>query len=249
MSSIKVDTFKIAIIQGLILFIVLFIPHRILAYDFSDWAHGASGYNDAIEEAKNEEKPLVLYFHTKWCKWSKKMNKNYLASYEVEDFLDNIPKVEIDPDKGSDEKALTKKYSVTGYPSFLVFVPSIDSNVQRIYPLRKGTDWTTDEFINAIKAKLVRLYNNKGYSCYQKQRYEAAIKYYDMAISFDPEDAYAYYGKGIVHHTVAYKNQDTRLLEEAETNYLKALEIDPGHIGSKKELERLHKSMEKMGIR
>ena len=70
-----------------------------------------------------------------------------------------------------------------------------------------------------------------------------------MAISFDSEDAYAYYGKGIVHHTVAYKNQDTRLLEEAETNYLKALEIDPGHIGSKKELERLHKSMEKMGIR
>ena len=249
MSNIEVGTFKIAIIQGLILFIVLVIPHRILAYDFSGWAHGSSGYNDAIQEAKNEEKPIVLYFHTKWCKWSKKMNKNYLSSYEVEDFLNNIPKVEIDPDKGSDEKALTKKYNVTGYPSFLVFVPSIDSNIERIYPLKKETDWTTNEFINAIKAKLVRMYNNKGYSCYQKQQYEASIKYYDKTISFDPDDAYAYYGKGIVHHTVAYKKQDTTLLEKAETNYLKALEIDPDHMGSKKELERLHKTMEQMGIR
>lgn len=247
--KIRVVSLKSGIICGVFLFIVLFIPNRILAYDFSIWSHGASGYNDAIQEAKNEGKPLILYFHTEWCKWSKKMNNDYLASYNVKDFLRDIPKVEINPDKGADEKALTKKYNVTGYPSFLVSVPSVDSKTERLYPLKEGTDWTTDEFINALRAKLVNLYNKKGYSCYQRKQYEEAIKYYEMAISFDPEDAYAYYGKGIVHHIVAYKNRDTSLLEEAETNYLKALEIDSSHQGSKKELERLRKTMEKMGIR
>ena len=247
--KIRVVSLKNGIICGVFLFIVLFIPNRILAYDFSGWSHGASGYNDAIQEAKNEDKPLILYFHTEWCKWSKKMNNNYLASYNVGDFLRDIPKVEINPNKGADEKALSGKYNVTGYPSFFVFVLSVDSKTERLYPFKKGTDWTTDEFINAIRAKLVNLYNKKGYSCYQRKQHQKAIKYYEMAISFDPENAYAYYGKGIVHHTVAYKNQDTRLLEEAETNYLKALGIDPSHSGSKRELERLRKAMEKMGIR
>ena len=249
MRNIEVGAFKMAIIQGLIIFILLFLPHRTLAYDFSGWAHGASGYDDAIQEAKNEDKPIVIYFHTEWCKWSKKMNQNYLASYDVEYFLNNIPKAEINPDKGSDEKALAEKYHITGYPSFLVFVPSINGNAKRIYPFRKGMDWTTDEFIDAIKTKLVNLYNNKGYSCYKKHQYDASIRYYDRAISFDHDDAYAYYGKGIVHHTVAYKKKDTSLLREAEEDYLKALEIDPDHTGCKKELKRLHKTMEKLGIR
>lgn len=247
--KIEVDAFKICIIWGLFLFIVLFVPNRTLAYDFFDWSHGAYGYYDAIEDAKNEDKPLVLYFHTEWCKWSKKMNSKYLASYELESFLSGIPKVEINPDKGADEKALFKKYNVTGYPSFLVFIPSIENNAERFYPFKKGMDWTTDEFIDAIRAKLVNRYNRKGFSCYQNKQYDAAIKFYDMAISFNPEDAYAYYGKGVVHHTVAYEEKDSLLLEEAEADYLKALEINPGHSASKKELERLQKTMKKMGIR
>ena len=108
---------------------------------------------------------------------------------------------------------------------------------------------TTDEFINALRAKILNLYNKKGYSCYKSKQYEEALEYYEMAISFDPEDAYAYYGKGIVNHAVAYENRDTDLLEEAESNYLEALEIDPGHQASKKELEKVRKTMEKMGIR
>ena len=217
------------IMQVLFLLFVLFIPNKILADDFLDWSHGAVGYHDAMQEATNEEKPLILYFHTDWCKWSKKMNKDYLASYDVTDFLQNIPKVEINPEKGAEEEALSKKYNVTGFPSFLVSVPSVDSKAVRLYPFRKGSDWTTDEFIDAIKANVVNQYNKKGYSCYQRKQYEEAIRYYEMAISYDPEDVYAYYGKGIVNHTVAYKNRDTSLLEEAETNYLKALDIDPNH--------------------
>ena len=47
---------KNRVICGVFLFTVFFSPNRILASDFSDWSHGASGYYDAIHEAKNEEK-------------------------------------------------------------------------------------------------------------------------------------------------------------------------------------------------
>jgi len=245
----KMRAVSTSIFCGVFLFILLLIPHRILGYEFSGWSHGASGYKNAVQEAKNEDKPLIIYFHAEWCKWSKKMNNNYLASYDVKSFLRDIPKVEIDPDKGAAEKALENRYNVTGYPSFLVSIPSIDSKTERLYPFKERGDWTIDEFIDAIRSKFVNLYNRKGYSCFQKKEYEKAIKYYDMAISFDPEDVYAYYGTGIVLHTVAFMNRDTKLLEEAETKYLKALEIDPSHPESKKEIERLRKTMEKLGIR
>ena len=245
----RVVSLNKGIIGGVFLFVALVLPNIILAYDSYGWSHGASGYHDAMQEAKNEGKPLILYFNVDWCKWCKRMNNNYLDSYTVDDFLQDIPKVEINPEKGTDEESLARKYNVTGYPTFLVSVPSADSNEVRIYPFKKGTDWTTDEFIDAIRAKLVNIYNKKGYSCFQRKQYEDAIKYYEKAIRFDPEDAYAYYGKGIVHHTVAYRNRDTGLLEEAETDYLKALERDPSHSGSKKELEKLRRAKEKMGIR
>jgi tetratricopeptide (TPR) repeat protein len=157
--------------------------------------------------------------------------------------------VEINPDKGANEKALEKKYNVTGYPSFLVSIPSLGSQNEKVYPFRKGADWTNDEFIQTIRKKISYIYNKKGHSCYQRKDYEEAVKYYEKAISIDPEDAYAYFGKGIVHHTVAYRDRDTSLLVEAETDYLNALERDPNHADSKRELERLRKTMKKMGIR
>lgn len=66
------------------------------------------------------------------------MNTEYLAEYDVSDFLSDIPKVEISPEQGDDEKALTDQYKVTGFPSFFVSVPSIDAGTERVYPFKKG---------------------------------------------------------------------------------------------------------------
>lgn len=246
--KIRIISYKNYAIYGVFLFVVLLSPDRLLANDFYGWHHGASGYSDAIQEAEYEEKPLVIYFHTDWCKWSEKMSDNYLASYEVNDFLNNIPKVEINPDKGKDERALTNKYRVTGYPWFMISFPSLGSIKKSVNPYKNGTEWTTAQFLSAVRAKIVNVYNKKGYSCYQRKQYEEAIKYYEMALSFDPDDAYAYYGKGTVHYALGYENGDISLLEEAETDLLNALEIDPNNSGIEKELGRLRKTMEKMGL-
>ena len=117
--KIGATCFNNCTIYGVFLFVVLFSTNSLSANDFYGWHHGASGYSDAIQEAKYEEQPLIIYFHIEKCKWCKEMNDNYLASYEADEFLSDIPKVEINPDKGADENALTRQYNITGYPSFL----------------------------------------------------------------------------------------------------------------------------------
>ena len=242
-------TLKHYMIPGLVLAVLLCLPQSIFAYDFYNWSHGASGYNNAIEKATSEENPLILYFHTDGCSWSKKMNDRYLASNDVASFLSDIPKVEINPERGADEKALETKHNVKVYPSFLVFIPSAKMKPQGLYPFREGGDWTTAEFIHAIKSRLVGQYNHGGYAFYKGRQYEEAIRYFDKSVSLDPEDAYAYYMRGIIYHTVAYRDRNTDFLKKAELNYMKSLTIDLDQPECKAELEKLRKTMEQMGVK
>lgn len=236
--------FKKTIILLFVFFLCgLFISRSILAYDFFDWYHGAPGYEAALDETMNEEKPLILYFHKASCKWCKKLNNEYLASYEVSQFLSDIVRVEISSAKEAPEKALYDKYGVTTVPAFFVFIPALDDNPdKRISPFFKDKHKTTDEFIDAIKKSITQKYNNKGYYLYKEKQYEKALNYYEMTLDFDPENVYAYYATGIVYHAIGYDQKDSDLLEKAKENYSKALEIDPNHNGSRDALENLRKN-------
>ena len=227
----------------------IFFGNTVFAYEFPGWRHGAYGYERASKEAKEQELPVILYFNTDWCKWCQKLNNEYLASYEIEDFLSGIPKVEVNPEKGSAEKALSKKYGVNGFPTFLVSMPAFGNKAEKITPFLKRGNMTTDEFLQAIKEKITRQYNNKAYSHMQNRDYETALEYYEISSQFDSENAYAYYGIGFCYHSMAYQEKDTELFEQAEENYLRALEIDPDHQASKSGLEKLHEAMEQFGMR
>jgi tetratricopeptide (TPR) repeat protein len=234
---------KTIILISIFLLGSLFVCGDILAYDFTDWYHGASGYEDALEEVIGKEKPLILYFRSESCKWCKKLDSEYLASYEVDQFISNIPKVEISSSKEAPEKALYDKYGVSGVPSFFVLIPSMDSKpAKSISPFMKDKHKTTDEFISAIKERITYKYNNKGYSLFKNKQYEEALKYYEMTLNFDQRNVYAYYAMGLMYHTISYNQKDSDLLKKAKVNYSKALEIDPNHEESIKGLENLRKS-------
>ena len=221
----------------------LFVCGDILAYDFTDWYHGASGYEDALEEVIDAEKPLILYFHREGCKWCKKLDSEYLASDKMDQFISNIPRVEISSAKEAPEKALYDKYGVTGVPAFFVLMPSIDSKpAKSISPFIKGKHKTTDEFVDAIKRRITYKYNNKAYSLFRNKQYEEALKYYEMSLNFDPRNVYAYYAIGLVYHTIGYNQKAPDLFVKAEENFSKALEIDPNHEESLKGLDNLRKS-------
>jgi tetratricopeptide (TPR) repeat protein len=233
---------KTIMLISIILLGGLFVCSDILAYDFTDWYHGASGYEDALDEVIEAEKPLILYFHREDCKWCKKLDSEYLASDKMAQFISNIPRVEISSAKEAAEKALYDKYGVTGVPAFFVLIPSIDSKpAKSISPFIKGKHKTTDEFVDAIKRRITYKYNNKGYTLFKNKQYEEALKYYEMSLNFDPRNVYAYYAMGLVYHTIGYNQKDPDLFEKAEENFSKALEIDPNHQESLKGLDNLRK--------
>ena len=218
------------------------------SFDFADWEHGATGHKNALALAQQEELPLIVYFHTERCQWSKRMISEYLASHKVREFLKGIPKVEINPEKGAAEKELcNKRYGVTGYPKFLVFIPAYNNKPYNIYPFRKGRDWTIDEFTRTIGERIALEYNQKGHLFYVNKKYEDAIECHEIALGYDPENAYSYYGMGVACYAMGYYSRNLELIDKAEKHFIRALELNPDDKQSRKQLENIRKGNERMG--
>ena len=235
-------------IVGLLLWVAIgFVPNQSLAYYFPGWYRGASGHYIALREAIDEEKPLIVYFYTHTCKWSRRLNSDYLATRKAYQFLSDLSRVEINPERGILEQKLSKKYGVKKFPSFFAYIPAFGSDAgERIHPFRKDNNWSVEEFIDAISKTLGNRYNHKGHSCFAEKKYIEAIRYFEIAINYTPEDPYPYYAIGKAYNNLAYEKKETEILKKAQSYYSKALAIDPNHKESKEELERLQKAMEKL---
>lgn len=221
----------------------LAINGRALAYDFVYWDRGATGYESALYGAELSEKPLILYFHIQGSEWCEKMNNTYLATEKAEGFLMEMYKVEVDPDRGEDELALSSQYGITRYPAFLVSVPAFKTEPQRIHPFSKDQEMSVDDFLQALKSKIAHIYSKKAYTSFEKKAYEEALKYYQSALVFDPKNIYAYYALGMVHEKIGTEKKKLESLLDAEINFLKALEIDPNHKESKAAVESVQKNI------
>ncbi|HJX34210.1 MAG TPA: hypothetical protein VJ373_03460 [Desulfatiglandales bacterium] len=227
------------------LLINLALPERASSYyGFPGWESGAMGHELALTAAQEEEKPLILYFHIDSSIWNDRMNDEYLTTYEVDRFLEDIPRVHINPEEGDAEGALAIQYGVNQYPAFLVLIPSLNTKPQRIHPF-SDQDMTQEEFLHKIKENIVYEYNNKASECVEKKDYVSALKYLEMSLDYDPNNAYTYYAIGVAYNFQASEKNDAKLLKKAEENYLKALEIDPGHEASAEALKALQKNMKK----
>jgi tetratricopeptide (TPR) repeat protein len=227
------------------LLINLAVPEKAFSYyGFPGWERGAFGYELALVTAHEEERPLIMYFYIDPSTWNDRMNDEYLSTYEIDRFLENIPKVHINPDEGDAESALAIQYSVDQFPAFLVLIPSFNNKPQRIHPF-SDQDMTKEEFLNEIKKNIVYEYNNKASECVEKKDYGSALKYLEMSIDYDANNAYTYYAIGVAYNFQAAEKNDAELLKKAEENYSKALEIDPGHEASAEALEKLQQGTKK----
>lgn len=217
-----------------------------LSYDFQDWEHGSAGYVLAREKALEDETPLVLYFHQPSSELSRKMSDEYLASQDVESFLRGVSKAEIDPNEGVVEADLSDEFGIKEYPVFLMSIPSLDVKRERISPFSPGrAPLTVDKFLMILKGKIVFQYKSKGHQNYEKDEYVEALRYFELALGFDPDDASIYYAMGVIYHLLFVKDGNAKLFEKAEESYLKALEIDPNQKESKAELEKLRKDKDR----
>jgi tetratricopeptide (TPR) repeat protein len=70
-----------------------------------------------------------------------------------------------------------------------------------------------EKFIRAFRLKTAGQYNREGVEQLKAKSFENAIKYYERALDFDPDNAYAHYGMGIVCHTMAL-NKKARIFQK-----------------------------------
>jgi len=84
--------------------------------------------NSALNEAKKNEKPLIVDFYTTWCHWCKELDINTYTDAKVNDLSSNFICVKVDAEQNPQEAS---KYDVRGYPTviFLNYDGSINNRV------------------------------------------------------------------------------------------------------------------------
>ena len=105
------------------------------------WYWGAEGYDKAVEEYKQTNRPMVVYINVGWCPYCRKFEKEILSSPLVLDFLKDKIKVSINPETGSREKGIAIQYGIRGFPSVFLHPPQPGRAV------RLSTGVTPEEFI------------------------------------------------------------------------------------------------------
>ena len=115
------------------------------------WLHGSSGYARAVELQRELKVPLVVYFYTDWCPYCHALDNEYLTAAPVRQFLGNVVKVRVNPERGAAERQLAKQYGITGYPSFFV-VGNSSAKPLNVHPFRRGRpNLTPAEFAGACE--------------------------------------------------------------------------------------------------
>ena len=72
------------------------------------------GYNEALSQARDFDKPVFLHFTAPWCKWCRKMKKETYTDPRVIRFMtENYTAVMIDTEK---LPSLARKYGVGSIP-------------------------------------------------------------------------------------------------------------------------------------
>jgi thiol:disulfide interchange protein len=109
------------------------------------WYQGASGFDEALEEYRRTNRPMLVYMTAAWCPYCRKFEKGVLASPEVRDFLKDKIKVAINPDDGPRENELAFQYGIRGFPSLFLHPP------QPARALQFPTSVTPEEFVELFR--------------------------------------------------------------------------------------------------
>jgi len=86
------------------------------------WYQGARGYEQAVVEQKSSQKPILLYFHTEWCGYCKRLEHDVFSTSTFDQKYGSVLKVKVNPETGSDERNLAKRYGIHGFPTVFVVI-------------------------------------------------------------------------------------------------------------------------------
>ncbi len=97
-------------------------------------------WQEALDRAKAERKPIFLDAYTDWCGWCKVMDSQTFSDSSVAAVMNtsfvNV-KMEMETGEGID---VAMKYRVSGFPTFMVFAPD-GVPIYKTTGFRAPTDW------------------------------------------------------------------------------------------------------------
>ncbi len=199
---------------------------------WSDWHHEARGHTQALSSAVRAMEPMVVYFHTDWCPWCRKLNERYLRNGQVRDVLSGMQKIEINPEQNSAGKALFKKYGGNGYPSFYVQVPGSGEPTMKISPFKRSGEQSLAEFSDVIRKTVTTQYNRWAHRLVQANDNARALLVLEKSLVNDLQNGYAHYMQGLLYHKEGHETRNLDLPRTARLAYERALSIEPAHNGS-----------------
>ncbi len=127
-----------------------------LTPDFS-WYEGAEGMNRAVQEAREDGRPIAVYFYTDWCGYCRQLERDLLERAKVEDFMKYMTKVRINPEKSPNNRFIAQRYGVSGFPTFFVHTDGETGPTKVSRMIRDGGEYrlkTQDEFIDSLQSLL-----------------------------------------------------------------------------------------------
>lgn len=117
----------------------------------SDWYDGADGYQQAIMESKASNKPVALFFHADWCSSCKSLRETILSTKQVRQYMSDLIRVKIEPEKSYAARKIADSYGVAGFPTFIIVTPG--SAISR--QVRKLANITPEDFIGQCEQILL----------------------------------------------------------------------------------------------
>jgi thiol-disulfide isomerase/thioredoxin len=118
------------------------------------WYEDASGYQDAVAEARGTRKPMAVYFRTDWCPYCRRLDRDLLSSGPVIAYFRSVVKVRINPEAGVVEKEIARRYGVTGYPSLYLHQAAAPSFVKFSAYTPASDGWrlcSPEEFVDRVR--------------------------------------------------------------------------------------------------
>lgn len=77
-------------------------------------------FDEALQEANKQSKPVFIYGYTDWCGYCTKMNKSTFKEKEVDDYMNtNYINLSYDMEKG-EGTFVAGKYGLRSYPAYVL---------------------------------------------------------------------------------------------------------------------------------
>lgn len=114
------------------------------------WYEDAEGYARARSEWADRPVPLVVYFHTDWCSFCRRLDDDFLAQDDVSTWMNRALRVAINPEHGDAELALAREFGIRGYPGLFVFAPGAETP-RRVHPFRRGHTIKASQFLSELR--------------------------------------------------------------------------------------------------